>query len=65
VFLIFWNGIYLQAKGGFLLKLLKEDFEATGKCNMEMGKENYLEIQFAWASQKKSPYLDPINKRFV
>jgi len=43
---------------------LKEDYEATGKCNMEMGKENYMQLHFSWATQKKSPYLDPLNKRF-
>jgi len=31
---------------------------------MEMGKESYIELHLAWASQKKSPYLDPLNKRF-
>jgi len=46
------------------MKVLKEDFKATGKCNMEMGKENYLLLHFSWATQKKSPYLDPLNKRF-
>jgi len=47
-----------------LIKALKEDFEAPGKCNMEMGKENYMELQISWAVKKKSPYLDPLNKRF-
>lgn len=47
------------------MKVLKEDYEATGKCNMEMGKENYIELQFSWAMQKKSPYRDPLNKRSV
>jgi len=42
---------------------MKEDFESTGKCNLEMGKENYIQIQFSWAMQKQSPYRDPINKR--
>jgi len=48
----------------FLMKVLKEDFESTGKCNIEMGKENYIQLQFSWAMQKKSPYRDPLNKRF-
>jgi len=46
------------------MKVLKEDFKATGKCNMEMGKENYFLLHFSWATQKKSPYLEPLNKRF-
>jgi len=45
------------------MKVLKEDFEATGKCNMELGKENFMELKFSWALQKKSPYMDPLNKR--
>jgi len=45
------------------MKAMKEDFESTGKCNLEMGKENYIQIQFSWAMQKQSPYRDPINKR--
>jgi len=40
------------------------DFEATGKCNMEMGKENFMAYPISWALQKKSPYVDAINKRF-
>ncbi len=46
-----------------LMKVFKEDFEATGKCNMEMGKENFMELQISWAMQKKSPYKDSLNKR--
>jgi len=47
------------------VKALKEDFEVTGKCNMEMGKENYMQVQISWAVQKKSPFLDSLNKRFI
>lgn len=53
-----------KIRDGSLLKSLKDDFDATGKCNMEFGKENYLELQLAWATQKNSPLLDPLNKRF-
>lgn len=53
-----------QTGDASLLDVLKKDFEETGKCNMEMGKESYIELHLAWASQKKSPYLNPLNKRF-
>ena len=55
--------LLIQGRDVFLMKVLKDDFKATGKCNMEMGKENYLQLHFSWATQKKSPYLDPLNKR--
>jgi len=46
--------------------VLKEDFEATGKCNMELAKETYyMQLQLSWASQKKSPYLNSVNKRYL
>ena len=53
----------VQGRDVFLAMALKKDFEATGKCNIEMGKENYLQLPIYWAMQKKSPYLDPIKKR--
>lgn len=50
----------MQARDGFLLKAFRDDFLATGKCNMEMGKEVWG-LQSPWALKKKSPYLDYIN----
>ena len=43
---------------------MRDDFRATGKCNVEMGKENFMELQVSWAIQKNSPYMDTLNKRF-
>lgn len=35
------------------MEIFKEDFEATGKCNMEMEKD-FMELQISWAMQKES-----------
>ena len=42
---------------------MKDDFRGTGKCNVEMGKENFMELQVSWAVQKNSPFKDTLNQR--
>ena len=54
----------LQTREVFLMRALENDLKSTGKCNLEMGKENYVILHFSCATQKESPYLDPLNKRF-
>jgi len=46
------------------MKLMREDFQATGHCNFELGKQCF-DTYTAWVLPKKSPYLDSINKGYV
>lgn len=41
---------------------MKDDYQLTGKCNLELSKENFELLRTGWATRKKSPYLDPINQ---
>lgn len=49
----------------FLLKALLDDFQATGKCNMKLGKNELFLIETAWAIAKKSPYTSYINHGYT
>ncbi len=45
------------------MKAMRDDFRATEHCNFEMGSQCF-DLYSAWVLQKKSPYLDSINKGY-
>jgi len=53
-----------QGRDGFLLKGMRDDFQQFGKCNLQLGQENFMNLNIAWAFLKHSPYMDPINEGY-
>ena len=43
---------------------MRQDFLATGKCNLQLGKE-FMNIRIAWAVRKSSPYAHDLNVAFM
>ena len=44
---------------------MREDYVATGKCNFDILKKIYKELQLVWGVPKHSPYLEEINRGLV
>jgi len=40
---------------------IRENFEKTGKCNLQIARDSYLTLFAVMALQKNSPYTDSIN----
>ncbi len=51
----------MQGTDAFLLNAMIDDLRLTGKCNLELGKEEIFQLRPAWAMQKHNPYTDTIN----
>jgi hypothetical protein len=43
------------------LDAIRENFEKTGKCSLQIARDRYLTIFAVMALQKDSPYTDAIN----
>ena len=41
---------------------IRENFEKTGKCNLQIARDAYLSVSAVMALQKKSPYTDSISQ---
>nr|CAH0101813.1 unnamed protein product [Daphnia galeata] len=41
---------------------IKENFEKTGQCNLQMARDSYMTVYAVMALQKNSPYTNSINK---
>ena len=54
-----------QGREGSLIAAMDLDYRQTGKCNLELSKESFMQLQLNWAVQKNSPYLPFINKGSV
>lgn len=54
--------IGLQGKISFLYKAMEEDFKSTGKCNLELGKDDLMNLLLNLALQKKSPLIPILNE---
>lgn len=46
----------------YQLDAIKEDFQKTGKCNLQLAGDTYSSLLVAMVLPKRSPYTDPINK---
>ncbi|XP_046448343.1 ionotropic receptor 93a-like isoform X2 [Daphnia pulex] len=46
----------------YLKDVIKEDFEKSGKCNLQIAKEGFMPIRVSFALQHNSPYTKSINK---
>ena len=44
---------------------MREDYVATGKCNFDILKKIYMELQLVWGVPKHSPYLEEIHRGLV
>ncbi|XP_059352708.1 glutamate receptor ionotropic, kainate 2-like isoform X1 [Daphnia carinata] len=49
----------------YQLDAIKEDFEKTGKCNLQLARNSYSTLPLAMALPKHSPYTNPISKGFL
>jgi hypothetical protein len=43
------------------LDAIRENFEKTGKCSLQIARDRYLTLFVVMALQKKSPYTNTIN----
>ena len=41
---------------------MRDDYLATDRCNFDIMKTNYMELQLVWGFPKKSPYINDFNK---
>nr|CAH0101879.1 unnamed protein product [Daphnia galeata] len=46
----------------FLKDVIKEDFNKTGKCNLQLAKEGFMPTATSFALPKNSPYTKTINR---
>ncbi|KAI9563542.1 hypothetical protein GHT06_011005 [Daphnia sinensis] len=49
----------------YQLDAIKQDFEKTGKCNLQLARDSYSTLPIAMALPKHSPYTNPISKGFL
>jgi len=59
-FLIFF--LLQQTISPYLYSAIKNDYVATGKCDFQIIKKSYMDLQLSIGVAKKSPFLDDFNK---
>ena len=54
--------IDIKARDGFQYDAIRDDYLATGKCNLDLVDKEIFNLQPSWAVNKNSPYTDSINE---
>ena len=49
----------------YQLDAIKERYEATGRCELQLGKDNFMNLIACSALQKNSPYTAAITQGLV
>lgn len=55
---------YVKGREASLAYGVKADMIATGKCNVDLGKERFMNLKVAWTMKKNSPYTDIVNRGY-
>ena len=53
-----------KGREGILMYGVKFDLNGTGKCNVDLSKESFMNLKIAWAMKKNNPFTDIINKGY-
>ncbi|KAI9553610.1 hypothetical protein GHT06_021532 [Daphnia sinensis] len=54
--------VYSSGITSFLYRAMKEDYEATGQCNLELKSGNYFYLNVPWAFPKQSQHMKYFNR---
>ncbi|KAK4013130.1 hypothetical protein OUZ56_025370 [Daphnia magna] len=53
--------VYSSGVNSFLYGAIREDYKATGQCNLQLERENFMNLQISWALPKQSQHLKYLN----
>ncbi|KAI9553612.1 hypothetical protein GHT06_021534 [Daphnia sinensis] len=53
--------VYSSGVNSFLYGAIREDYKATGQCNLQLKRESYIDLQISWALPKQSQRLKYLN----
>ena len=56
---------YCNKPGIFQMDVIKENFEKTRKCNLQLASNSFLNLGTSFALQKNSLYTNTINQGYA
>ncbi len=61
---VFFFNVKLQARS-YQLGIIKDNFDKTGKCGLQLAGDCFLSLPVTFALQKRSPYTETINRGYI